>query len=159
MNMRIDSASRFISASPKAIYQAFAESDAIERWIPPNNMTGKMLHFDFREGGSYRIRLTYTEPGQGHGKTSKDYDEVEVRITKLEDEQRIEQEITFESEEPAFTGIMRMIWTFQYEENGTLVSVRAENVPEGIRPKDHQTGLNSSLENLAIFVETESSDR
>jgi uncharacterized protein YndB with AHSA1/START domain len=122
---------------------------------PPSNMTGKMLHFDFREGGSYRMRLTYDEPQQGRGKTSEDSDQVEVRLTKLEDGRRIEQEVIFESEDPAFSGIMRMIWTFQSEGNGTLVTVRAENVPAGIRSEDHEAGLNSSLENLAGFLEAE----
>jgi len=153
--MRIDSASRLISASPKVVYRAFAEPGAMEQWTPPSDMTGKMLHFDFREGGSYRLRLTYIEPQQGRGKTSVDSDKAEVRLTKLEDGQKIEQEITFESEDPTFSGIMRMIWTFQSEENGTLVTVRAENVPEGIRPEDHEAGLNSSLENLAEFVGAE----
>lgn len=153
MTTRIDSASRLISATPTAVYRAFAAPGAMEQWIPPSNMTGTMLHFDFREGGSYRMRLTYAEPQKGRGKSSEDSDEVEVRLTKLEDGQRIEQEVTFESEDPAFSGIMRMIWTFQSEEDGTLVTVRAENVPEGIRPEDHEAGLNSSLKNLAGFVE------
>ncbi|MEX0685839.1 MAG: SRPBCC domain-containing protein [Balneolales bacterium] len=153
MTARIDSASRMITASAKDVYRAFAEPGAMERWIPPSDMTGEMLHFDFREGGSYRMRLIYSEPQQERGKTSEDSDEAEVRLTKLEEGQRIEQEITFESENPAFSGIMRMIWTFQSEENRTLVTVRAENVPEGIRPEDHEVGLNSSLENLAGFVE------
>jgi uncharacterized protein YndB with AHSA1/START domain len=125
----------------------------MERWLPPDNMTGKMLHFDFREGGSYRMRLTYAEPEQGRGKTSEDSDEVEVRLTKLEDGRRIEQEVTFESEDPSFSGVMRMIWTFQSQDEGTLVTIRAENVPEGIRPEDHDAGLNSSLKKLAGFVE------
>lgn len=155
MTTRIDSASRLISASPKAIYRAFAEPGAMERWLPPGNMTGKMLHFDFREGGSYRMRLTYARPQHGQGKTSADADEVEVRLTKLEDGQRIEQEVTFQSEDRAFSGVMRMIWTFQAEGNATLVTVRAENVPEGIRPEDHEAGLSASLENLAGFVEAE----
>ena len=127
----------------------------MEQWIPPRNMTGKMLHFDFREGGSYRMRLTYAEPQQGQGKTSEDSDEVEVHLTKLEDGRRIEQEVTFESEDPAFSGIMRMVWTFQPERDGTLVMVLAENVPEGIRPEDHEAGMKSSLESLAGFVERE----
>jgi uncharacterized protein YndB with AHSA1/START domain len=116
-------------------------------------MTGRMLHFDFREGGSYRMRLTYAEPHSAPGKTSDSTDELEVRLTELVDGQRIEQEVTFESEDPAFSGIMRMTWTFQPDEGGTLVTVRAENVPDGIRPEDHQAGLNSSLENLAAFAE------
>lgn len=127
----------------------------MERWLPPGNMTGTMLHFDFRQGGSYRMRLTYAEPQQGLGKTSKDYDEVEARLTKLEEGRRIEQEIHFDSEDPSFAGVMHMTWTFQSQNEETLVTVRAENVPEGIRPEDHDAGLASSLENLARFVEDE----
>ncbi len=125
----------------------------MEQWIPPNDMTGSMVHFDFREGGSYRMRLTYSEPQQAQGKTSEDSDEVKVRLTRLEDGRRIEQEVIFESDDPAFFGIMRMTWTFQPEGNGTLVTIRAENVPEGIRAEDHEAAFNSSLENLATFVE------
>ena len=64
-----------------------------------------------------------------------------MRLTKLED--------------AAFSGSMQLMWTFQPEDAGTLVTVRAENVPVGIRPEDHEAGLNSSLENLAAFAEAE----
>jgi hypothetical protein len=64
-----------------AVYRAFAEPGAMERWLPPDNMTGQMLRFDFREGGSYRMRLVYADPGQG--KSAEEYDEVEVRLTRL----------------------------------------------------------------------------
>lgn len=155
MTKRIDSTSRLISAPPEDVYRAFSEPGAMERWLPPGNMTGTMLHFDFREGGSYRMRLTYTESQQGRGKTSDDSDEVEVRLTRLEDGRTIEQEVTFESDDAAFSGVMRMTWTFQPEGTGTLVTVRAENVPDGIRPEDHQAGLSSSLQNLARFLQAE----
>ena len=155
MTPRIDSASRLILAPPKVVYRAFAKQGAMERWLPPGDMTGRMLHFDFREGGSYYMRLTYAESQQVRGKTSEEYDEVEVRLTKLEEERRIEQEINFESEDPTFSGVMHMVWTFQPQNDGTLVTIRAENVPEGIRPEDHDAGLNSSLDNLARFVEDE----
>lgn len=156
MSPRSDSASRPVSAPPEMIYKAFAEPGAMEQWLPPSNMMGKMLRFDFREGGSYRMRLTYREPQPGAGKTSEDADEVEVRLTKLEEGKRIEQEVVFESEDPAFSGLMHMVWTFQPKEEGTLVTVRAENVPAGISREDHEVGLNSSLENLAAFVEEQS---
>jgi uncharacterized protein YndB with AHSA1/START domain len=154
MTSRIDSASRLIQATPQAIYRAFAEPGAMERWLPPDDMTGAMQHFDFREGGSYRMRLTYAQSGQGRGKTSEDADEVAVRLTRLEEGRRIEQQVMFESEDPSFAGVMRMIWTFQPRDDGTLVTIRAEDVPEGIRPEDHEAGLISSLEKLAGFVET-----
>lgn len=153
MTPRVDSASRLISASPKAVYRAFAEPGAMERWLPPSDMMGSMMHFDFREGGSYRMRLTYAESQQRRAKTSEDSDEVEVRLTKLEEGRRIEQDIKFVSEDPSFFGTMRMIWTFQPQNEGTLVTIRAEDVPEAIRPEDHEAGLNSSLENLARFLE------
>lgn len=153
MRGRIDSASRLISAPPEALYSAFAEPDAMEQWLPPSNMTGRMLHFDFREGGSYRMRLTYTGAHQGRGKSSEDTDDAEIRVTRLEKARRIEQEVTFRSSDPAFSGIMHMIWTFAPEGAGTRVTVQAENVPEGIHPEDHEAGLNSSLQNLASFVE------
>jgi uncharacterized protein YndB with AHSA1/START domain len=154
MTSRIDSASRLIQATPQAIYRAFAEPGAMERWLPPDDMTGAMQHFDFREGGSYRMRLTYAQSGQGRGKTSEDADEVAVRLTRLEEGRRIEQQVMFESEDPSFAGVMRMIWTFQPRDDGTLVTIRAEDVPEGIRPEDHEAGLISSLQKLAGFVET-----
>lgn len=150
---RIDSASRLISASPQAVYRAFVEPGAMERWLPPGDMFGEMLKFDFREGGSYRMRLTYAAQEQGRGKTSADSDEVEVRLTRIEDGRRIEQEVTFQSSDPSFSGVMRMIWTFDPRDEGTLVTIRAENVPGGIRVEDHDAGLHSSLEKLAKFVE------
>lgn len=125
----------------------------MERWLPPSNMIGSMLRFDFRESGSYRMRLTYKDPQPGLGKTTEDADEVEVRLTRLKEGEMIEQEIVFDSDDPAFSGIMRMVWVFEPEGEATLVTVRAENVPAGISPEDHEAGLKSSLENLAAFVQ------
>ncbi len=70
MSSRVDTASKLVSVSPSAVYRAFAERGAMEKWLPPTGMTGTMLDFDFREGGSYRMRLTYMDPQQGQGKTS-----------------------------------------------------------------------------------------
>lgn len=36
---------------------------------------------------------------------------------------------------------------------GTEVTIVCEDVPEGIRQEDHEAGLNSTLENLAVFTE------
>ena len=99
------------------------------------------------------MQLAYDGSVRHRGKTSDDSDVVEVRLTKLEEGRLIEQEVAFESEDPAFAGLMRMVWTFQPEGRDTLVTVRAGNVPEGILPADHETGLTASLDNLARFVE------
>lgn len=151
--MRIDAVSRVIPAPPEAVYRAFSEPGALERWLAPNDMTGTMLRFDFREGGSYRMRLTYKELGAGRGKTSEDADEFEVRLIRLKAAESIEQEIRFESDDPAFSGVMHMTSTFAPQGEATLVTVRAENVPAGISPEDHEVGLISSVDNLVTFVQ------
>ena len=152
MSKRIDSVSRFIPASPEDIYASFAEREAMERWIPPKNMTATILHFDFREGGSYRMRLTYKDSKDGRGKSSDNADETEVRIAKLIEGERIEQAVVFESDDPEFSGVMKMTWTLDTVNNGTLVTIRAEDVPPGIRPEDHEVGMSSTLDNLAAFL-------
>ena len=153
MMPRVDSASRSIAASPDAVYAAFAAAGAMARWLPPNDMTGEMLHFDFREGGSYRMRLTYAASHRGRGKTSEDADEVMVRLTRLVPGRLVEQEVAFESEDASFAGRMRMAWTMARDGDRTLVTVRAEDVPAGIRPEDHVAAMVSSLAQLARFVE------
>ncbi len=153
MSKRVDTASKLIRASASTIYQAFATPDAMEKWLPPQGMTGRMLGFTFREGGAYRMRLTYKESHRTPGKTSEDADEVEVRFVKLVPDERIEQAVTFNSEDSAFSGEMRITWILEPTQNGTLLTVSCEDVPTGIRPQDHQAGLNSTLNNLAAFAE------
>jgi uncharacterized protein YndB with AHSA1/START domain len=153
MPRRIDTASRLICAGAPRVYDAFVSPESMLSWLPPEGMTGEILAFDFREGGGYRFRLTYDEPGATSGKTTEDSDIVDVRFVRLVENVCIEQDVSFGSEDPVFAGVMRMTWSFEPAEGGTLVTIRAEHVPVGIRPEDHDVGLKSSLKNLAAFVE------
>lgn len=135
------------------IYKAFATAQALEKWLPPQGMTAHIVAFSFREGGSYRMRLVFKESRHAPGKTSHDADEVEVRFVKLMPAERIEQIVTFDSDDPAFGGEMHMTWLLEPAAQGTLVTVRCEDVPAGIRPADHDAGLKSTLDNLARYVE------
>jgi uncharacterized protein YndB with AHSA1/START domain len=119
----------------------------MESWLPPKGMTGTMLAFTFREGGAYRMRLTYNEPQHTHGKTFEDADEVEVRFVKLVPDELIEEAVTFESDDPAFAGEMRITWAFKLGQDGTLVTVRGcpggntgGGPPSGIDVDAHQSG-------------------
>jgi hypothetical protein len=47
-----------------------------------------------------------------------------------------------------------MTWTVAAVDGGTRVDIVADGVPEGISADDHAAGLASSLENLAIHVES-----
>lgn len=150
---RIDKASRLIKAPPSAVYEAFATPEALETWLPPKGMTGRVLEHDFREGGLYRMRLSYIELEHTPGKTSEHFDEVEVRFVRLVPNERIEQAVTFDTENAEFTGEMRITWILEKLAKGTNVTVLCENVPEGISVEDHEAGLTSTLGNLAIFAE------
>lgn len=150
---RVDAAAKLIDAPAPRLYQAFSQPGAMERWLPPQGMTGEMVEFDFREGGHYRMRLRYREQQHTPGKTSADTDEVCVKLTKLIANELIVQSVAFESDDVQFAGEMKISWSFTPAEGGTLVEVRCEDVPEGIRPEDHEAGLNSTLRNLAAFAQ------
>lgn len=149
---RIDSAERVIGASAKAVYAAFADPTAWEQWLPPTGMTGRIEEFEFREGGRYRVILHYGD-GSGAGKTHADEDVSEGTFVELVPNQRVVQRIEFESDDPAFAGAMQMTWEIAPFNDGVRVTFSATDVPEGISPEDHAIGLQSTLENLARFVE------
>jgi hypothetical protein len=48
---------------------------------------------------------------------------------------------------------MMMTWEVTPVDGGSRVDITAENVPDGIAREDHETGLASSLSQLAAFVE------
>jgi uncharacterized protein YndB with AHSA1/START domain len=111
---RIDSASRVVKASPQSIYQAYLDPDALASWVPPKGMKARIDAYDRRAGGRYRLVLTYDEPGQSaRGKTSEDSDVINGRFLELVPDERIVQLVEFDSEDPAFTGEMKLTWTFR----------------------------------------------
>jgi uncharacterized protein YndB with AHSA1/START domain len=151
---RTDSASRVIMASPRTIYKAFVEPDKLVSWLPPKGMKGHIYTFDARDGGTYRMSLTYI--GTDHptlGKTSEHADIFQGRFLKLVQDEQIVQLIEFESEDPEFADAMTMTWRLKSVPEGTEVTIVCENVPDVIRQEDHDEGLRSSLENLAAFTE------
>lgn len=149
---RVDTKSRVINATPDAVYQAWLDANALATWLPPADMTGEVLAFEPREGGRYRMALRYNDCSI-EGKTAGNADIVEGRFAKLRPNQRIVQQIEFESSDPAFAGTMTMTWLLTPVSSGTEVTITAANVPPGIRPEDHEAGMASTLANLAKFVE------
>ncbi len=149
---RVDSASRVIHAPPEKIYRAHLDPRALMSWLPPEGMTGRVEQFEPRVGGTYRMVLTYGQPSAA-AKTTEDSDCVQGRFVELVPDRLIAQIVTFDSDDAAFAGEMKITWTFMPVPEGTRVDVRCENVPRGIRPDDHAAGLASSLQNLAKFCE------
>jgi uncharacterized protein YndB with AHSA1/START domain len=154
---RTDTASRLIAASPQAIYDAFVDPRALEQWLPPSGMTARALELDPREGGRYRIELTLQ--GEGQGKTTGKTDIAEGSFLELDPGKRIVWSADFVSGDPAFAGTMIMTWSLEPQGAGTEVTITAENVPPGISKADHDAGLNSTLANLALFLEGQEAGR
>ena len=50
---------RHINAPRAAVYGALLDARAIATWRAPTEMTCDVHEFDAREGGSFRISLTY----------------------------------------------------------------------------------------------------
>ena len=150
---RIDAASRLIAATPATVFAALVDADALSSWLPPSGMSGYFEHFDARPGGSYRLILTYSDRSQGRGKTTDDADIVEVRFVDIVPGARVVQAVDFVSGDPAFAGTMTITWELVPAAEGTLVEIRAENVPTGISAEDHVAGFSSSLANLAEYAE------
>jgi len=146
---RTDSASREISAPPDRVYGAFADPTALIKWLPPAGMNGRVLEYDFREGGRFRIELTYRDPPSAGGKTTARSDISSGRFLTLDAGRRIVQSVEFESADPSFAGVVTMTWTFERTPGGTRVTITADNVPAAISKADHDAGLRWSLDNLA----------
>lgn len=98
------------------------------------------------------MTLTYRDAGHA-GKTSENSDTVEGKFLELVPNEKIVQEVEFQSDDAAFAGTMTMTWSIAAVPGGSEVTIRCENVPEGIRKEDHDAGLKSSLDNLAAFTE------
>ncbi len=116
-------------------------------------MTARFERFDPHAGGSYRLVLQYEDSSSASGKATADTDIVEARFVELVPDVRVVQAVTFVSEDPAFSGTMTMTWNLRAVDGGTRVDVVADSVPDGISAADHATGLQSSLTNLARFLE------
>ena len=150
---RTDSASRVLNAEVRRVFAALLDPKQVLAWLPPQGMTGRFERFDPRPGGSYRLVLTYDDRTSGMGKATPDSDIVEARFLDIVPHERVVQAVEFVSDDPAFAGTMTMTWEAAAHPDGTKVTIRATDVPEGISAEDHAAGLSSSLAQLAAYVE------
>lgn len=147
-------ASRRIKAAPLAVYNAFLDPEAVLAWRPPEGMKAEIHTFDAREGGAFRMAFIHTSISpSARGKTSDYVDLFDGRFVELVPGERIVEAIEFLSNDPAFGGEMRVITTMSPIPEGTEVSIRCENVPKGISEADHVAGMESTLKNLADYLE------
>src|ERR1017187_10273493 len=125
-----------VSAPRPAVYRALLDSEAIRQWRVPAGITGQVHEFEAREGGSFRISLTY----HGH-------------LAKLVPNEQVVEVLEFETGDPALRGAMTVTTTLTDAAGGTDVLVVYEGIPDGALAADNATGTRMALANLAKLVE------
>src|SRR5205809_7536636 len=124
----------------------------------PNGMTSHVHAFDAREGGSFRISLTYDEP-TGTGKTTAHTDTYHGRFVKLVTNEQVVEVDEFETADPALRGEMTITITLADADGGTDLIAVHDGLPRGVSPADNEAGWQMALAKLAALVETRSADR
>src|SRR5437867_8873082 len=97
--------SRHVNAPRASVYRALLDARAVARWMVPTGMTSHVHAFDPREGGIFRISLTYDAPTAA-GKTTAQTDTYHGRFVKLVPDERVVEVVEFETTDTALQGEM-----------------------------------------------------
>jgi uncharacterized protein YndB with AHSA1/START domain len=145
---------RHIRASRARVYRALLDPESVRRWMVPDQMTSQIHSFDGREGGTFRISLTYDTPTSA-GKTTSQTDTFHGTFVKLVPDTEVVQAVEFETDDPALQGEMTITYTLADAGGGTDVVGVHENLPPGVPPAENEVGWRMSLDKLARLVESE----
>jgi uncharacterized protein YndB with AHSA1/START domain len=139
--------------APRAqVYRALLDANAVQQWMVPDGMTSEVHAFDAREGGTFRISLTY-DAETGTGKSSAHTDTHHGRFVKLVPDEQVVEVVEFETADPAMRGEMRIEMTLRDADGGTELIAVHEDLPPGLSPADNELGWRLSLAKLAALVE------
>jgi uncharacterized protein YndB with AHSA1/START domain len=139
-----------VNAPRASVYRALLDARAVATWKVPTGMTSYVHAFDAREGGSFRISLTYDEP-TGTGKTTAHTDTYHGRFVKLVTNEQVVEVVEFETTDPALRGEMTI--TLADADGGTDVLAVHDGLPRGVATADNETGWREALAKLAALVE------
>src|SRR4051794_10346064 len=139
-----------LNAPRERVYRALIDADAVATWMVPPGMTSTVHAFDGREGGAFRISLTYQGPG-GTGKTSAHTDTFHGRFVELVPDERVVEVVEFETADPAMRGEMTITYTLADADGGTELLAVHDGLPAGLSPADNELGWRLSLGKLAVL--------
>jgi len=143
---------RHVNAPRASVYRVLLDPRAVATWMVPTGMTSHVHAFDPREGGSFRISLTYDAP-TGTGKTTAHTDTYHGRFVKLVPNEKVVEVVEFETADPALRGEMTITITLADAERGTDLLAVHDGLPPGLSTADNEAGWRSSLAKLAALVE------
>ncbi|QRN98955.1 SRPBCC family protein [Archangium violaceum] len=141
-----------VNAPRARVYRALIDARTIATWKVPTGMTSHVHEFDPREGGSFRISLTYDAPTET-GKTTAHTDTYHGRFVKLVPDEQVVEVVEFETTDPSMQGEMTITTTLTDVDGGTEILAVHDGLPRGVSPADNETGWRMSLAKLAALVE------
>jgi uncharacterized protein YndB with AHSA1/START domain len=139
---------RVLKASPEKVYRAFSESNAYQAWIPPYGFLGQMHHWEFKQGGSYRMSFINFSTGNGHSFGGSFLEIVPNQLIKYNDQ----------FDDPNLPGVMTTTVRLTKVMCGTELRVVQEGIPEVIPVEMCYLGWQESLDKLMRLVEPEIPD-
>jgi uncharacterized protein YndB with AHSA1/START domain len=144
--------SRRIKAPRSAIYRALLDPRAVAAWRVPDGMTSRVHAFEPREGGFFRVSLTYAAASAA-GKSGPRTDTYHGRFVKLVPDREVVESLAFETALPEFAGQMTITTTLTDADSGTDVCMSFDRLPPGVAPADNEFGTRMALAKLAALVE------
>ncbi len=146
-----------VDAPRAAVYRALVSAESIARWRVPDGMSGEVHEFDAREGGRFRVSLTYEAP-DASGKSAAHTDTYHGHFARLVPDEQVVEVLEFEAVDPALRGDMTLTTTLtDAQGGGTDVLMVHEGIPDAVPAADNETGTRMALANLARFVEADGS--
>ena len=140
--------STWIDAPPARVYSALLDEKLIAQWRVPTGMRCVVHQFEPKEGGAFRISLSYDEP-EAAGKTSAHTDTYHGHFEELVPNRRVVERLEFESADVRMQGVMRIVTDLMDERGGTRIHAVHENLPPGVSPEDNEAGWRESLAKLS----------
>jgi len=141
-----------MSAPRERVYRALLDPHAVATWKVPSGMTCQVHEFDGREGGLFRVSLTY-EQSTATGKTTAHADTYHGRFVKLVPNEQVIEVVEFETADPALRGEMTITTTLADADGGTNVLAVHDGLPQGLSSADNAVGWREALTKLAALVE------
>ena len=143
---------RHLNAPRGRVYRALVDAEAVSRWKVPTGMSCHVHEFDGREGGTFRISLTY-DGMDSRGKTTAYTDTYRGRFVRLVPDELVVEADEFETGDPAFRGEMTITITLADAGDGTDLVAVHEGLPRGVSTADNEAGWREALARLAVLVE------
>ena len=139
---------RVLKATPKKVYRAFTEPNAMSFWLPPYGFLCVVHQMDVRTGGSYKMSFTNFSTGNGHSFGGN--------FLEIKPNEFIKHTDKFD--DPNLPGEMTTSIWLKKVSVGTELKILQEGIPSAIPAEMCYLGWQESLEKLAKLVEPEIPD-